>query len=113
MIAHVYFVLNYQGTVLLNTAEELKSYSRDEEAVLEAKIKAIKESGASVIVTGGKVGDLGMHFCNQFELLVVKLNSKFDLKRLCRATGATALPVLTAPSAKELGHCDQVYVEEV
>ncbi|EGD76674.1 T-complex protein 1 subunit theta [Salpingoeca rosetta] len=102
-----------KGTVLLNTAEELKSYSKDEESVLEKKIKAIKDSGASVIVTTGKVGDLGMHFCNRFELLVVKLNSKFDLKRLCRATGATALPVLTGPSSQELGHCHSVSVQEI
>lgn len=101
-----------KGTVLLNTAEELKSYSKDEEGVLEDKIKAIRDAGVSVVVTNGKVGDLAMHFCNRYELLVVKLNSKYDLRRLCRATGATALPVLTAPSPQEVGHCDDVSVQE-
>eukprot|EP00049_Salpingoeca_infusionum_P027564 m.33167 g.33167 ORF g.33167 m.33167 type:complete len:548 (+) comp9593_c0_seq1:222-1865(+) len=102
-----------KGTVLLNTAEELKSFSKGEENLLEQQILAIKEAGANVIVTGGKVGDMALHFCNKFGMLVVKLNSKFDLQRLCRATGATAQPKLLPPQPQELGHCSVVAVEEV
>lgn len=102
-----------KGTVLINTAKELKDFSRGEEDLLENKIEAIKAAGVSVIVTGGKVGDMALHFCNRAGLLIVKLNSKFELKRLCRTTGATALPVLTAPTAHEIGFCSEVGVEEI
>ena len=58
------------------------------------QVKAIADTGCKVIVTGGKVGDLYLHFCNMFGLMVVRLPSKWDLRRLCKATGATALPRL-------------------
>ena len=57
-------------------------------------VKAIAESGINVVVTGGKVSDLALHFANKYKLMVVRLNSKFDLRRLCRTVKATALPKL-------------------
>lgn len=44
-----------KGTVLIKTAEELKSFSRGEEELLEKQIKAIVDAGARVVVCGGKV----------------------------------------------------------
>lgn len=57
-------------------------------------IKAIADAGCKVIVTGGKIGELYLHFCNKYNLLLVRLMSKFDLRRLCKTTGATPLPRL-------------------
>lgn len=45
--------------------------------------------------------------------MVVRLTSKFDLKRLCKALGATALARLGAPIPDEMGQCDEVHVEEI
>ena len=42
-----------------------------------------------------------------------RLLSKFDLRRLCRAVGATALPKMVPPSQEEMGHCDVVEVQEI
>ena len=56
------------------------------------QIKAIADSGARVVVTGGKVGDMALHYCNKYKLLVVRLMSKWDLRRLCKAVRATPLP---------------------
>lgn len=80
---------------------------------MEATIKAIADSGAKVIVTGGKVGELAHHYVNKYKLLVVRLMSKFDVRRLARAVKATPLPCLTAPSKEEMGHIDSVYVDEI
>jgi T-complex protein 1 subunit theta len=102
-----------KGTVLLNTAEELKNYSKEEESLLETQLKAIAETGVNVIVTGGKVGDMALHFCDRLGIMVVKLNSKYDLRRLCRATRATALPRVIPPTPHEIGHCDHVELEEI
>jgi T-complex protein 1 subunit theta len=55
-------------------------------------VKSIADSGCNVIVSGGKVGELYLHYCNKYNLLVVRLLSKFDLRRLCKAIGATPLP---------------------
>lgn len=85
-----------QGTVLIKTAEELKTFSRGEENLLEAQIKAIADSGANVIVAAGKFGDMALHYVNKYDMMAVRLTSKFDLRRLCKATGATALPRLVS-----------------
>nr|KAG5705038.1 hypothetical protein BaRGS_018768 [Batillaria attramentaria] len=77
------------------------------------QIKGITEAGVNVIVTGGKVGDLAQHFCNKYKVMVVRLLSKWDLRRLCKSIGATPLPKITTPRAEECGHCDLVYVDEI
>lgn len=102
-----------KGTVLIKTADELKNFSRGEESQLEQQIKAIADSGAKVIVAGGKFGDMALHYMNQYNLMAVRLNSKFDLRRLSKAVNGTVLPRLTPPSEEELGYCDAVSVEEL
>lgn len=102
-----------KGTVLIKSAEELKNFSRGEETHLEQQIKSIADSGAKVIVAGGKVGDMALHFINKYGLMAVRLNSKFDLRRLGKAVNATVLPRLTAPNAEELGYCDKVFIQEL
>lgn len=39
--------------------------------------------------------------------------SKFELKRISRAVGATALASLNPPSKDEMGTCDEVFVREI
>merc|ERR550525_1864991 len=102
-----------KGTVLIKTAEELQTFSRGEETQLESQIKAIADSGAEVIVSGGKIGDLAVHFINKYNMMAVRLMSKWDIRRLARATGATALPKMTPPTSEEMGMADTVYVDEL
>uniref|UniRef100_A0A2I2YPM0 T-complex protein 1 subunit theta n=1 Tax=Gorilla gorilla gorilla TaxID=9595 RepID=A0A2I2YPM0_GORGO len=85
-----------KGTVLIKTDEELMNL-----------IKAIADTGANVVVTGGKVEDMALHYANKYNMMLVKLNSKWDLRRLCKTVGATALPRLTPPVLEEMGHCDR------
>ncbi|CAL1538921.1 unnamed protein product [Lymnaea stagnalis] len=102
-----------KGTVLIKNAEELLSFSKGEENLMEEQIKEIADTGVKVIVTGGKVGDLALHYANKYKLMIVRLLSKWDLRRLCQSIGATALPKITAPTTEECGYCDQVYVDEI
>jgi len=102
-----------KGTVLIKNAEELLNYSAGEENIVEEQVKAIAETGVKVVVTGGKVGDLALHYCNKYQLMVVRLMSKFDLRRLCKAIQATPLPRITAPTADECGHVDYARTEEI
>ncbi|XP_013118037.1 T-complex protein 1 subunit theta [Stomoxys calcitrans] len=102
-----------KGTVLIKSADELMNFSSGEENLLESQIKAIAETGAKVVVSGGKVGDMALHFLNKYGLMAVRLNSKFDLRRLARAVNGTVLPRITTPSQEELGYCDKVCIEEL
>ncbi|XP_035794616.1 T-complex protein 1 subunit theta-like [Anopheles albimanus] len=102
-----------KGTVLIKSAEELKTFSQGEENMLEQQIKAIVDTGVNVIVSGGKFGDMALHYMNKYGIMAVRLNSKFDLRRLSKAVNGTVLPRLTPPSTEELGYCDNVYVHEL
>ncbi|XP_030751616.1 T-complex protein 1 subunit theta [Sitophilus oryzae] len=102
-----------KGTVLIKSADELMNFSRGEENLLELQIKAIADSGAKVIVAGAKYGDMALHYIHKYNLMAVRLNSKFDLRRLSKTVNATVLPRLTAPTPQELGYCDVVCVEEL
>ncbi|KAF3777840.1 T-complex protein 1 subunit theta [Nymphaea thermarum] len=102
-----------KGTVLIRSAEQLENYAKTEEAKVEELIKSVADSGAKVIVSGAAVGDMALHFCERYKLMVLKISSKFELRRFCRTTGAVALLKLSTPNADELGYADSVSVEEI
>ncbi|KAF5307315.1 hypothetical protein FQR65_LT07031 [Abscondita terminalis] len=102
-----------KGTVLIKTADELMNFSRGEETLLEAQIKSIADTGAKVIVAGAKFGDMALHFVQKYGMMAIRLNSKFDLRRLSKTVNATVLPRLLPPTAEELGYCDNVRVDEL
>jgi T-complex protein 1 subunit theta len=92
-----------KGTVLMKTADDLKNYNRTEEAKMEEIIQGIAESGVQVIVTGGTISDMALHFIEKYGLVALKLSSKWELRRLCQATNSTALVRLGAPTPEEMG----------
>ena len=54
-----------------------------------------------------------MHFLEREKIMVIKLTSKFELRRLCRAVGATSLLKLDPPTPDELGFASSVCMKEV
>ncbi|KAJ6757521.1 CHAPERONIN [Salix koriyanagi] len=102
-----------KGTVLIHSAEQLENYAKTEEAKVEELIKAVADSGAKVIVSGAAVGEMALHFCERYKLMVLKISSKFELRRFCRTTGAIAILKLSPPSPDDLGHVDSISVEEI
>ncbi|KAI9218348.1 chaperonin Cpn60/TCP-1 family [Blastocladiella britannica] len=102
-----------KGTVLIHNADEMLSFSKDEEKRIEAQLKEIADAGVKVVVVGSGIGELALHFMNRFGIMVVKVLSKFDLRRLARVSGAVALARIGAPLPEELGFCDVVETIEI
>jgi len=102
-----------KGTVLMKNADDLKNYNKSEEKKMEEIIKGIADSGVKVCVSGGTVSEMALHFIERYGMLCLKVGSKWELRRLCVATGATALVRLGAPTPDEMGHCDHVHQKEV
>ncbi|MBA0619341.1 hypothetical protein Godav_028529 [Gossypium davidsonii] len=102
-----------KGTVLIHSAEQLENYAKTEEAKVEELIKAVADSGAKVIVSGGAVGEMALHFCDRYKLMVLKISSKFELRRFCRTTGTSALLKLSQLKPDDLGFVDSISVEEI
>ena len=94
-------------------AADLKNYNDSEEAALEKTIKAIRDTGVNLIVCGQAVGELALHFCEKFGILVLKCPSKFELRRICRTTGAANLVRLEPPAPDDIGSCARVYLKEI
>lgn len=91
----------------------MKNYSKTEEDHAENVIKGIADSGVNLAVVGGSISDICMHFCEKYKIMVVRVPSKFELRRLCRALNASPMARLGAPTAEEMGHCDDVHVQEI
>lgn len=102
-----------KGTVLIKNADDMLNFSKGEEQGLEKAIKELSDAGVKVVVSGSAVGELALHFLNRYGMVVVKILSKFDLRRLCRVTGATALTRFGVPTAEEMGFCDVVESVEI
>jgi len=100
-------------TISITSADELMNYNKGEEKLMEEEIKAIANAGVNVIVSGGPLGEIAMHFLERYKIMAVKIGSKFDLRRLCKATHSTPLVRVGAPTAEEIGHADEVSVEEI
>lgn len=81
--------------------------------IICAQVKALSECGIGVVVSGGKMGDLAVHYLNKYGIMAVRINSKWDLRRLCRTVGATILPKVTLPTPEEIGLCDRVFLDEI
>jgi len=102
-----------QNIINVTNTEELQNYNLSEEKVLEDRIKAIAEAGINVVVSGGAIGELSMHFFEQHNIMVVRTSSKFEIKRICVATGARSLGKLEPPKPEQTGEVDSVRVVEL
>ena len=65
-------VTETKGTVLLKTASELMEFSKGEEELIEGQVKALAEAGFNVVVAGGKVGEMALHFLNKYNILCLR-----------------------------------------
>lgn len=60
-----------------------------------------------------QISDMCMHFVEKYDMMVVKVLSKWELRRICNAVHATALVRMGAPTPDEMGTCALVEVQEV
>ncbi|KAF8883268.1 chaperonin Cpn60/TCP-1 family [Infundibulicybe gibba] len=91
-----------KGTVLIKNADEMLNFTTGEEKHLEKIFKEIADSGVTVIIAGSSIGELALHYLNRFNIAVLKVLSKFELRRLCRVVGGDRVTVL-----RQLVHGDE------
>ena len=101
-----------KGTVLIKTAEDLMGFTEGEEKQIEDQVVSLVEAGVNLVVSGGKIGDISLHYLNKYNIMALRFGSKFDIRRICKIVKATALPKLVTPSSEECGTCQKVYVKE-
>jgi T-complex protein 1 subunit theta len=102
-----------KSTVLLKNADELLNYNKSEEAALDKLIGSIAATGVKVVIANGTVSEMALHFLNKYNLMVIKIMSKFEIRRICGAVGATAVVKLAPPTPEELGEVALLEVREI
>jgi T-complex protein 1 subunit theta len=65
------------------------------------------------VVGSGSMSELAVHYFEKYQILAVKIMSKWELKRIARAVGATPIVKLTTPSPEELGFAHEVSFKEI
>lgn len=102
-----------KGTVLMHTADDLLSYNATEERKMQDIIQSLVDAGVQVIIAGGNVSDMALHCIDTAGLVLLRIGSKWELRRLCQAVQATALVRLGAPTPDEMGWADCVEQREI
>jgi len=102
-----------KGTVLLENADQLKSYTKGEEQKMEEFIKGIKDCGVTVCISGGAISEIAVHYLNKYKIMAIKINSKFELQRVCRTVGAVAIIRQGPPLPEECGYVESIKIEEI
>merc|ERR1711959_327872 len=75
--------------------------------------KEMADAGVTVAAFGSGISEIALHFLERYHIMVCKVLSKFELRRLCSATGATAVVRVGKPTPEELGSCDIVQEKEL
>ena len=60
-----------------------------------------------LILTGFSIGKLTLHYLNRLDIAVLKILSKFDLRRVGRIINATPLARVGISTAEEADHRDR------
>lgn len=102
-----------KGTVLIQNATELLNYTKGEEDLAEKFVQKLVNANINVVVSGGSISDIVLHFLDKYKIMAVKILSKFELRRVARAIRATIMSKLEAPSPDETGTSDDVAVQEI
>ena len=102
-----------KGTVLLRNAEDLKNYTKGEEDQTEKFVQNLAEAGITVVVASGSISEMAMHYFEKYKIMVLKIMSKWELKRIAKSVGAQAIVKMGTPTPDELGFANEVSVQEI
>jgi len=102
-----------KGTVLFTNAGELENYTKSEEERFEAIIKDLAEHDVRVVVCSGAMSELAIHYFEKYKIMAIKIMSKWELKRIARAVGASPIIKLETPKPDELGWVDEANFTEI
>merc|ERR1712021_231280 len=102
-----------KGTILLTSADELQNYSKSEEDKFEGFIKGLADAGVQVVVGSGSMSEMATHFFEKYKIMALKIMSKWELKRIARAVGATPIIKLETPKPEEIGFVNDAHFTEI
>jgi len=76
-------------------------------------IQSIVNSGVKCVIVGGSVSTMALHYLDNYKIMVIRIMSKFEIRRIAKSIGATLLVRLGAPTPEEMGYADRIYTDEI
>ncbi|KAI5189631.1 T-complex protein 1 subunit theta [Nematocida minor] len=102
--------MDTKGTVLLKNAEDLLTYAQDDEKTTRDFVDRLTANGVGLIVCNGSVDNLILDYLNEKKVIVLKIHSKFDQRRLCMLFGGRMSNTLRPMEEQYLGRCTSIEV---
>ncbi|ELA47047.1 hypothetical protein VCUG_01492 [Vavraia culicis subsp. floridensis] len=96
-----------KGTLLFEKAEDMLRFSKDEEKRMECLVDSICE-GVNAVICNGNVNEQYAEFFNNNDVMVIKVNSKFDIRRIMRMSRGSLLQTIRKPRREETGEIDSI-----
>nr|UXY86735.1 chaperonin-containing-TCP1 theta subunit [Cryptomonas paramecium] len=97
-------------SLVFKTAKEILCYNKKESRNIEEKIQHMAKCGINVIISTG-FNDIVLFYMNKYNIMAIKINSKFDIRRIAKTCGATIFSKNKIPESTEIGRCDNVSVK--
>ena len=111
--------MNLGVSVVISDPEKLDAIRQREYDITKERIGKILAAGANVVLTTGGIDDLCLKYFVEHKAMAVRRCKKEDLKRICRATGASLAVSLVNLEGEEtfdvtqLGSAEEVTQERI
>jgi len=99
--------------IRITSADQLVSFTQQEEKMLKEKADAVIKSGATAVFCQKGMDDLVIHYLAKGGVFAVKNVSESNMKRLAKATGSRVVSNLQEISKGDLGHAKLVEEKKV
>ncbi|RLE77048.1 MAG: thermosome subunit [Thermoprotei archaeon] len=99
--------------IRIHDPEQMQAFLKEEERLLQEKVKKIKEVGANVVFVQKGIDDVAQHFLAKEGILAVRRVKKSDMEKLARATGARIVTKIEDLTPEVLGEAGLVEEREI
>jgi len=93
----------FDAKITIETPEQIASFLKEEENMLQEMVDKIAESGATVLVCQKGIADMVQHFLARKGILAIRRAKKSDMEKLAKATGGKVVTNLNDLTKKDLG----------
>ena len=93
----------FDAKITIETPEQIESFLKEEENMLQEMVDKIAKSGANVLVCQKGIDDMVQHFLARKGILAIRRAKKSDMEKLAKATGGKVITNLNDMTKKDLG----------
>jgi chaperonin GroEL (HSP60 family) len=98
----------FDAKINIERPEQMESFLREEENMLNAMVEKIVTAGANVVICQKGIDDMAQHFLARKGILAVQRGKESDMKKLGKATSGKIVTNLEGLTKSDLGYAELV-----